>query len=35
MFCTVTDSVIYIQKLDEAPKVKTGDYMGDLTDELE
>jgi hypothetical protein len=30
-----TDSVIYIQKVDEAPKVETGDYLGDLTDDLE
>jgi hypothetical protein len=27
--------VIYIRKVGEAPKVKTGDYLGDLTDELE
>jgi hypothetical protein len=27
--------VIYIQKVDLAPKVKTGDYLADLTDELE
>jgi hypothetical protein len=30
-----TDSFIYIQKVDEAPKVETGDYLGDLADELE
>jgi hypothetical protein len=29
------DSVIYVPKVDEAPEVKTGDYLGDLTDELE
>jgi hypothetical protein len=34
LYCD-TDSVIYIQKVDESPKVKTGDYLGDLTDELE
>jgi hypothetical protein len=34
MYCD-TDSVIYIQKVDETPKVKTGDYLGDLTEELE
>jgi hypothetical protein len=34
LYCD-TDSVIYIQKVDEAPKVETGDYLGDLTDELE
>jgi hypothetical protein len=34
--CFITiDSVIYIQKVDESPKVKTGDYLSDLTDELE
>jgi hypothetical protein len=27
--------VNYIQKVDAAPKVKTGDYLGELTDELE
>jgi hypothetical protein len=27
--------VIYIRKVDEAPKIKTGDFLGDLTDELE
>ena len=30
-----TDSVIFIQKDNDPPKVKTGDYLGDLTDELE
>jgi hypothetical protein len=33
--CTVIDSVIYIQNVDEPPKVETGYYLGDLTDELE
>ena len=33
--CTVIDSVIYIQNVDELPKVETGYYLGDLTDELE
>ena len=28
-------SVIYIEKVDEPPKVTIGDYLGDLTDELE
>jgi len=35
VFYCDTDSVIYIQKGDETPKVKTGDYLGNLTDELE
>ena len=30
-----TDSVIFIQNVDELPKVRTGDYVGHLTDELE
>ena len=30
-----TDSVIYVQNVDEPPKVKTGDYLGHLTNELE
>ena len=30
-----TDSVMNIQKVDEAPKVKKGDYLSDLTDTLE
>ena len=34
LYCD-TDSVIYIQKVDEIPKVRTGDYLGDLTDEFE
>jgi hypothetical protein len=34
LYCD-TDSVIYIQNVDEAPNVETGDYLGDLTDELE
>jgi hypothetical protein len=32
---TDTDSCIFVQKVSESPKVKTGDYLGDLTDELE
>ena len=28
-------SVIYVQKVDEPPKVAIGDYLGDLTGELE
>jgi len=34
LYCD-TDSVIFIQKVDEPPKVKKGDYLGHLTDELE
>ena len=34
LYCD-TDSVIYIQNLYEPPKVETGYYFGDLTDELE
>ena len=34
LYCD-TDSVIYIQNVDEPPKVHTGDYLSDLTDELE
>jgi hypothetical protein len=30
-----TDSLIYIDKVGKTPKVKTGDYLGDLTDELQ
>ena len=30
-----TYSVIYIENVDEAPKVHTGDYLGDLRYELE
>jgi hypothetical protein len=29
------DSVIYIHNVNEPKRVKTGDYLGDLTDELE
>jgi len=29
------DSVIFIQNVDEPPKVRTGDYLGHLTDEME
>jgi hypothetical protein len=31
----VIHSVIYVQNLDEPPKVTIGDYLGDHTDELE
>jgi len=34
LYCD-TDWVIHIQNVDEPPKVDTGDYLGDLTDELE
>ena len=34
LYCD-TDSVIFIQNVDELPKVRTGDYVGHLTDELE
>jgi hypothetical protein len=26
--------IIYIENVDKAPKVQTGDYLGDITDEL-
>jgi hypothetical protein len=34
LYCD-TDSVIYVQKVDEPPKVTIGDYLGDLTYELD
>jgi len=34
LYCD-TDSVIYLQKVDEPPKVTKGHYLGDLTNELE
>ena len=34
LYCD-TDSVIYIQNVNEPKRVKTGDYLGDLTDVLE
>ena len=34
LYCD-TDSVIYIQNVNEPPKFGTGYYLGDLTDELE
>jgi hypothetical protein len=34
LYCD-TDSVIYIQKVDEARKLQRGDYLGDLTYVLE
>lgn len=34
LYCD-TDSVIYIQNVDETPNVRTGDYLGHLTDEFE
>ena len=34
LFCD-TDSVIYVQNVSEPKRVKTGDYLGDLTDEVE
>jgi hypothetical protein len=34
LYCD-TDSVIYIHKVGEVQEVKTGDYLGDFTDELE
>jgi hypothetical protein len=34
LYCD-TDSDIYVQKVGEPPKVVTGDYLGDLTNELE
>ena len=34
LYCD-TDSVVYFQKDNDPTKVKTGDYLGDLTNELE
>ena len=34
MYCD-TNRAIFIQNVDEPTKVKTGDYLGHLTDELE
>ena len=34
MYCD-TDSVVFLQKDKDHPKVKTRDYLGDLTNELE
>jgi hypothetical protein len=34
LYCN-TDYVIFVQNLDEAQRVITGDYLGELTDELE
>ena len=34
LYCD-TDSVFFVQKDNNSPKVKTGDYLGDLTNELE
>jgi hypothetical protein len=34
LYCD-TDSVVYVQKDNDPPKVKTGDYLGDLTNELD
>ena len=34
LYCD-TDSVVCVQKDNDPPKVKTGDYLGDLTNELE
>ena len=34
LYCD-TDSVIFIQNVDDPPNVRTGDYLGHLTDELE
>ena len=34
LYCD-TDSVIFIQNVDEPPKMRTDDYLGHLTDELE
>jgi len=33
--CTVIQTVIFIQNVFEPLKVRTDDYLGDLTDELE
>jgi len=34
LYCDA-DSVIFVQRDNDPPKVKTGDYLGNLTDELE
>jgi len=34
LYCD-TDSVIYVQKVDEPPKVTIEDYLGDLKNQLE
>ena len=34
LYCD-TDSIIFVLKDSDSPKVKTGDYLSDLTDELE
>jgi hypothetical protein len=34
LYCDIS-SVVYVQKTAEPPKVAIGDYLGDLTDELE
>jgi len=34
LYCD-TDSVVFIQNVDEPTKVRTGDYLGHLTDEFE
>ena len=34
LYCD-TDSVVFLKKDNDPPKVKTGDYLGDLTNELE
>ena len=34
LYCD-TDSVIFVQKNNDAPRIKIGDYLGDLTNELE
>ena len=34
MYCD-TDSVVFLHKDNEHKKVKTGDYLGDFTNELE
>ena len=34
LYCD-TDSVVYVLKDNDPPKVKTGDYLGNLTNELE
>jgi hypothetical protein len=34
VYCN-TDPVIYVQNLSEPKRVKTSEYLGDITDELE
>ena len=35
VLCCDTESAIFVQNVDEPPKVKTGDYLGHITGDLE